>query len=614
MLTIIRDKLKSWVIIFLVILVAIPLVFLGVGDYGSNQEQYAFKVDDIEVNKPIVLQEMRQFKEVLRKNYQGTIPPIYTDSFIKKVTIDNLVRRNIENRISTNLGLVLSDQSIINEIKNTSSFRDENGFNPKLYKKRLFMINMNPEVYEQYIYQKGIRDQLRKSVTDTAILSVYDKKININSQYHKKNGKILILQEEDVKKEISVSLDEINNYYEENKNSFMTNEKAKFAYIRLNKNEFIKSVEVTKTELLDAYNRNLKSNKYKLDDLYEINHLVFPISSDRESVISEAEKSYNDLISGKSFSTITENYNVSDDTKKNKGYLGNVSLGNLPDIVKSNIIKMKPSDVQLIKTESNAIHILKLKNITKGGHKKYKEVMNELRNQLSNTKGSKEYFATLDKVKEQIYTNKISLSELSKNYELSYIETSKIDKFDSDEILSLEVLSKLFSNLDNQGVYSPIYISNDDIMFLEKTKYYEPEQLSMSASEAAIRALLMTQKTRNKLNNIANNILLELNNGVNNSYKKFSIYKYDKVFDDEITSMIVNQGITDKFISNKTSNGDYVFIKIDSILEDIDKDRIVNDNFLDYLENTQSESDYNSLYISKYKKFSIDINDDFLNQ
>ena len=149
MLSAIRDRLKTWVIGLLITLVAIPLVFLGVGDYGSNQEQYAFSVNDQDISKSIVQQEMSQFKEVLRKNYQGNIPPIYSDNFIKKITFDNLIRRNIENSISSNIGLVTSDESIINEIQETSSFRDENGFNPSLYKKRLFLIDMNPDVYEQ---------------------------------------------------------------------------------------------------------------------------------------------------------------------------------------------------------------------------------------------------------------------------------------------------------------------------------------------------------------------------------------------------------------------------------------------------------------------------------
>ena len=87
-----------------------------------------------------------------------------------------MIRRSIENNISSDLGLVLSDDSIVDDIKNTSSFRDENGFNPKLYKKRLYLINMNPDVYEQYIYQKGVRDQLRKTITSSSFMSTIDKK------------------------------------------------------------------------------------------------------------------------------------------------------------------------------------------------------------------------------------------------------------------------------------------------------------------------------------------------------------------------------------------------------------------------------------------------------
>ena len=46
------------------------------------------KVNDQEVrNESVIMQEMGQFKDVLRKNYQGSIPPIYTDQFIKKNNI-----------------------------------------------------------------------------------------------------------------------------------------------------------------------------------------------------------------------------------------------------------------------------------------------------------------------------------------------------------------------------------------------------------------------------------------------------------------------------------------------------------------------------------------------
>ena len=614
MLTAIRDKLKTWTVILLVVLVAIPLVFLGVGDYGTNNEQYAFKVDNQEISNSVVLQEMGQFKDVLRKNYEGSIPPIYTNEFIKKITIDNLIRRTIENNISTNMGLALSDDSIIDDIQNTSSFRNEDGFDSKIYKRRLFMINMSPDTYEQYVYQKGTRDQLRKAITGSSIVSIYEKKINVNANYHIKKGKLLLLKRDDFQNNVNISLDDINTYYENNKESFYSNKEAEFEYIRLNKTNFIKSIKITDEELIKEYNIKSKSGTYKQDDLYEINHLVFPVKDDKPVVISEAEKAFSELENSVSFSKIAEKYNVDDDTKSNSGYLGKISLGDMPDIIKSNILDMIPSDIRVITTESNAIHILRLIQKETQDDKKFSEVREDIYTKLSNEKGSNEYYLTLDNIKNKIYTDKSSLVDISKKFNLSLSQTPKIDISYKSNILSPEVLQLLFSNIDDTDLYSPIYISNDDILFVRKVKYYPPEQLSLKDTEAAIRALLTTQSISNLMSKKTNRTIESLNNGSLQSYEKFELYKYGDKFNDEIMKIINNQSVTEKFVSYKLSSGNYLLLKLDSFKEIIDRERVESDNYFDFLENTQSEGDYNNFYISKYQDFVIDINDEYLNQ
>jgi len=614
MLTAIRDKLKTWTVVLLVILVAIPLVFLGVGDYGTNNEQYAFKVDDQEISKSIVLQEMGQFKDVLRKNYEGSIPPIYTNEFIKKITIDNLIRRNIENNISTNMGLTFSDDSIVDDIRNTSSFRDSDGFDSKIYKRRLFMINMSPDTYEQYVYQKGTRDQLRKAITGSSIVSIYDKKINVNANYHLKKGKLLLLKKDDVENDINISLDDINAYYENNKESFYSNDEAEFEYIRLNKRDFIKSMKLTDEELIQEYNIKSKSGSYKQDDLYEINHLVFPVKDNKLDVISVAEKAYSELKNNTSFSIISDTYNVDDDTKSNKGYLGKITLGDMPDIIKSNILDMKLSEIKMITTESNAIHILQLMQKEKQDDKKFSEVREEIYTKLSNEKGSNEYYLTLDNIKNKIYSERRSLDSISKKFNLPLSQTPKINVSYKNKILSSEVLQQLFLNINNTELYSPIYISNDDLLFVRKVKYYPPVQLSLKDTESAIRALLLTQSINDLMSSKVNLALKNLNNGSLQSYEKFKMYKYDDKFDDEIMKIINNQSVTEKFVSYKLSSGNYLLLKLDSFEEIIDRKKVENDNYFDYLDNTQSEGDYNNFYISKYEGFVIDINDDYLNQ
>ena len=62
---------------------------------------------------------------------------------------------------------------------------------------------------------------------------------------------------------------------------------------------------------------------------YEINHLVFPIVMTENEAIVNAEKAYKEIISNASIKKISINYPVSDDTKKNNGYLGKLSIEEL---------------------------------------------------------------------------------------------------------------------------------------------------------------------------------------------------------------------------------------------------------------------------------------------
>ena len=160
-----------------------------------------------------------------------------------------------------------------------------------------------------------------------------------------------------------------------------------------------------------------------------------------------------------------------------------------------------------------------------------------------------------------------------------------------------------------------MYLDNDDVLFVKKMNYYPSEQLSATDSEEAIRALLITKINIDTINKAASEKLSNLNKGIDQDFESFSVYKYDKDYSEEVMSLINNQPITSSFISHKTETGVFVFLRIERMDTGfIDKDKIESDNYLDYLRNTQSESDYNSFYISKFELFDVDINEEYLNQ
>jgi hypothetical protein len=241
-------------------------------------------------------------------------------------------------------------------------------------------------------------------------------------------------------------------------------------------------------------------------------------------------------------------------------------------------------------------------------------VKDSIKSKLLNEKGSVEYYSILDKLKNILFTNNMTLNEISKTFDINLVKTPRINMNHKDKILTTDVLSQLFENIKANGPYKPIYIANDDVLFINKVEYFPPKQLKLEETEDAIRALLYTQAINNSLGKNAKEILNKLNNNTYSNYESFKSYKYEDKYDQEIMTIINSQPRTDNFISHKLSSGDYLLLKIDSFEQVIDNEKINNDNFYDLLDNTQSEGDYNSFYISKYNKYDIDVNEEYLSQ
>ena len=87
-------------------------------------------------------------------------------------------------------------------------------------------------------------------------------------------------------------------------------------------------------ELLEDYQKKIDSGLLSLDKTYTLNHLVFPIKDNKESVLANANAALNELLSNMSFEYITKKYEVDEDTKNNLGFIGKLSFDDLPNFIK----------------------------------------------------------------------------------------------------------------------------------------------------------------------------------------------------------------------------------------------------------------------------------------
>ena len=618
MLTRIREKLSTWVIALLLLFIAIPLVFMGLGNYQSATDSYAFKINDQVITTSQLEQEVFQYRQALEKNTQGSLPPFYTNKFIRNITMDYMLRTIILDNTAKNIGLVFHNQSILNNIYNTSSFRDESGFNKDKYKSQLYRIGMTAQSYEGYVYQKGITEQLKNAITDTSIITSQERIDLIKFRHHSRNVSYKIIKFDDIKKSISIKDNDTKDYYEKNKSSYMSAAFARYEYIDIDKNEIIKNIPITDEIIRNIYKSNLENGDYSKPVTYEINHLL--INNKSSEAKNDIRKAYDDLNAGQSFEDVVSLYSNDDDTLENKGYLGSFFASDLPEYLSSVVTSLDEGQLSNIIESEKGYHLVKVINKVTDDIVTLNDQKSSITADYKKEKGTRKYFDLIDGIEERNFTKQNTITDISDEFNIGLLTSKYINQNEGYGIFNFNsVRNQVFTNevIRMNQTSDLIFINEDRFIVAQLLSYKKPEQLSYEESKDIIKALLLSQKTQQSAKDISKNIRDDLNAGLtelDSSYKQFL---------GTMDSEDISNELKDAFFATSSETGfimtefgkDYLIFSVSNVVypKDIDKLDNMND-YYNFVLNTRSESEFNLFYNNISSELDVVINKDYMDR
>tara|TARA_B100000941_G_scaffold111463_1_gene78189 strand:+ start:7123 stop:8982 length:1860 start_codon:yes stop_codon:yes gene_type:complete len=618
MLSKIRENLSTWVVGLLVVLVAIPLVFMGLGDYQTPSNTYVIKINDQSITNSKIEQEVYQYKQALSKNYGGSIPPIYTDEFIKKITVEYIIRTTLIDQMSRDFGLVFHNQSILDDLYNTNAFRDKGVFSNDLYKAQLFRLNVTPEIYESYVYQKGISEQLKQSITDTSILTKNEILDLTSNRFQERVINFKILSRSQVESNLTISDDNLFDYYNSNKDNFREPEYAFFRFIEISKDNIYKNITITENELKTEYDNRLKDGLYSGTKKYVISHVSV---SKRDDSDNTHKKIHSELLNGKSFAQVSNEYNVSKESKTNKGFMGEIVIEDLPTPFKSAVYNLEIGQISEPFEYQNKYHIISIKSITDGKVTKFDSVKQDIRNEVLNDIAAKKYFSLIDEVNEIIYSGDNDISYLSDFLKVEVDVSQRVNKDSGTGIFEFNhIRNDLFRDeiIFNQKLSQPIFIDEDRFIVAQVDKYYDERQMSFDESKNIIHKLLKDIKTTEILLEQSEELRDNLNadiKKIDSSFESFNGTTDSNEVSEELKNIFFNSNPTLGFQFKTMKSGDIMIFNIQSInkIKVVEKDDNYKD-FINFSKNTYSESDFDRVF-SMFKDNSvIDINNEILYQ
>ncbi len=250
---------KKWLVITIWIS---TIAFVGAGFVGWGSYDYGKQSGAVAVvgDREISVEEFQQEYSSLYDQYARLFGTSFNEEMAQKLNLrdaayQQAIQKNLILSYADSLGLGVTDEDIAKELVKYQAFLKDGKFDKETYIKVLNQNRMTPVVFEDSL-KRGI---LLQKVQELFVINPTQNEVNnLSSLLFLENDiEYKIISKNDIK--VTINDEDLKKYWEENKNSYMSETKYKLSVSSLN----IESTNPSVAEIQDFY------DKYKNDYRYE---------------------------------------------------------------------------------------------------------------------------------------------------------------------------------------------------------------------------------------------------------------------------------------------------------------------------------------------------------
>ena len=497
-----------------IIVVAIIITFIGsvgwAGFFSQGSANIIAKVGSQEITAADLSFEASTQQFSLNQRFPGQ--EIEEDVIInlsKEVLIDkfSILDFLYKNNIYLTDGFVykaLSDEEQFQENGRFSknrfdSFARSNGFIPSDYLKRV------KEDFLLSIWNQSI----------AASSFVIDDDINESIQLAEQLRDITFIKIPRIKFEEKIILEDedLQNYYDLNKASFTSPEKAKITYTILDSEDIKEDIFISDEEIDSEYQDY--SNNFDRTKRKSVSHIMLNIDDSRTSddALQEIEKIKNEFDTGKSFEELALEHSEDGGTKDLGGSLGITDGTLLPPEFEEALLDMVVGETRSIELMTS-IHLLKLDEIIQPEPESIEERSEQIIDTLTSIKAEELYVELLDEVSNMAFTSS-DIQNISKNLDLDVVETDFVTKNELPESLqSQNLIDYIFQDSFESNFPEIIELSELSAVLIQVTDYLEEKQLSFPEVKSQIQNVYLAEEIMKASKEFGENSVSELQNGL----------------------------------------------------------------------------------------------------
>ena len=629
-----KDQAGNWIIKTVLVLVSLSFVL-----WGTSSIWNLFTNDSIVVDINGDSTSLSYFERAVSSKKQSltsetaTISLVeqYLESSIRKEVLEEIINTTLISQGAEEDGIGLSERQVDEIIVSQSAFHIDGKFNTRSYESFLQRSRVSSNDYKEYLRENFRQSAYQESIDNSAFFTPNNLDFYANWQYQEYSYRYLQIETSDFVDNEPLDEDIVRSFYEENIDNYYLPEEFDVAYVTLNSDDVISTIEVSDEELRAVY---LDTYGYLYQDVnVTLRHIFFADEEGiNEELISKAEELKKSINGVADFIAAVEENSEDEVTKAKGGSLGTSPLGDLPTSFVDTIRNM-PKDAKLggpFRSQLG-VHLIWLDESSDVDAPSFDAVKDELLEELRYSKLEETMLEKAENFSYEILT----LNDLQRAANISGITTGGSGTFVLGDGFAEEFGNSFIEEVlaMQEGDISDVILLDDgDYMAIEMQGRREPVLQSFADIQSKIEADYRLFVAQSQLEGITQEIIEAIKSG-EQSYenplnvipvRRWASYEWKEesgisrnyVRDDAVASLILDLPVGDfpYPVSGKTSDNSFVVAIVEDIVAKTYEELSAAEQISlkeEYLQSSRQLA--NSLIISELRNAAdIEINEELI--
>ncbi|MEO1247469.1 MAG: SurA N-terminal domain-containing protein [Pseudomonadota bacterium] len=505
MLQNIREKFTGTFALVVLVLLAIPFVFVGVGaNYSFFGGSSAAEVDGEEIN--LGLFEAR-YRDFVQNNPSLATASDAQRQQVRRSILDNLVYEQLIENYLNEHGYRIGDEQVIEAIRSIPDFQTDGQFDREAYNAVLQANRLNNADFE--LSQRGglRRQQLQLAIAATAFVTPAEYRRYINLIAEQRLVTTATFSPELLTGDIEIGDEAVAGYYEENPTLFQTPESADVEYVMISRDDVAADIEVSEEEIAIYYEEN--KYRYLQDEQREARHILITFGDDEVVAEATARDLLARINAGESFAELASEFSEDPGTAAQGGSFGALPRSQFPPELGAAVFAIGEGEVDGPIRTDFGYHLVKLDGVLTQGAMPLEQVRAELTNEIRERDVDAAFRALENELGNALFdSSDIQVAAEAIGAEVltaAGITRSGGEPFGQNQVAIDTIFSEAV--LSGGATSELVELDNDRAVVLRVSEYNEASRQALDEVREQIRGILTAAETERRLRARAEELL-----------------------------------------------------------------------------------------------------------